>query len=202
MKQIDSVGIDELRPHPRNYRSHPPEQVEHIRASIRQFGQYRAIVVSSDNVILCGHGVWEACKAEGQKTISVHRMDFVHNDSRAEKLLVADNELSRLANDDDSALAELLTDVALHEPLLGSGWDEGSLASLVGECCMPDADWVDLPSGDREPFQQMTFTLSDDQAETVKAAMQAALNAGPFVNTGNENSNGNALARVCEAYRG
>jgi len=59
-----------------------------------------------------------------------------------------------------------------------------------------------MPSGDKAPIQQITFTLHDDQAEAVKAALQKAKAAGPFVDTGNENSNGNALARIAEAYRG
>jgi hypothetical protein len=48
----------------------------------------------------------------------------------------------------------------------------------------------------------MTFTLAAHQAETVRDALKAAKEAGPFVDTGNENSNGNALARICEAYSG
>ena len=60
----------------------------------------------------------------------------------------------------------------------------------------------DLPDGDRAPFQQMTFTLSDEQAEQVKAALDHARSLGPFVDTGNENGNGNALARVCEVFCG
>jgi len=59
-----------------------------------------------------------------------------------------------------------------------------------------------VPDGDRQPFQQMTFTLHDDQAEVVKDALQRAKAAGPFVETINENGNGNALARIAEAYRG
>lgn len=59
-----------------------------------------------------------------------------------------------------------------------------------------------LPDGDRAPFQQMTFTVSDEQAEQVKEALQRAKQLGPFVATGNENSNGNALARICEVFLG
>jgi len=59
-----------------------------------------------------------------------------------------------------------------------------------------------LPDEDRAPFQQMTFTLHDDQAETVREAMKAAKAIGAFIDTGNENSNGNALARICELFLG
>ena len=57
-----------------------------------------------------------------------------------------------------------------------------------------------LPDGDREPFQQMTFTLHDTQVEQVKAAIVASKALGEFVDSPNENSNGNALARICETF--
>lgn len=71
----------------------------------------------------------------------------------------------------------------------------------------PNGDeWADalgaLPEGDRAPFQQMTFTLHDDQVEVVKQALTAAKGMGVFVDSPNENSNGNALARVCEVFLG
>lgn len=58
-----------------------------------------------------------------------------------------------------------------------------------------------LPTGDKEPFQQMTFTLHDTQAEVVRRAIERAKAAGPFHGP-NANSNGNALAHMAEAYLG
>jgi hypothetical protein len=156
--------------------------------------------VSSDGVILAGHGVWTAQKAQGARDVAVVRMDFQHTDPRAEKLMVADNELSRMAVDDDRALAALLADVQRTEGLSGTGWDDGGLDALISGLAAEVTDFPALAEGDRAPFQQMTFTLSDAQAETVREAMALAREAGPFVDTGNENGNGNALARVCEAY--
>ena len=75
-----------------------------------------------------------------------------------------------------------------------------ALLEEVAEQRPPTGMFPELPTGDRAPFQQMTFTLSDMQAQDVKAAMDAAKDAGPFDETGNENSNGNALARICEEY--
>jgi len=67
-----------------------------------------------------------------------------------------------------------------------------------------DDEWSDtfdgLPTEDRAPFQQMTFTLHDEQVEQVKAALSAAKGMGEFADSPNENSNGNALARVCETF--
>jgi len=53
-----------------------------------------------------------------------------------------------------------------------------------------------LPDGDKAPFQQMTFTLADEQAEILKVELDKVKKSEEFkyVETfGNENSNGNAL---------
>jgi hypothetical protein len=53
-----------------------------------------------------------------------------------------------------------------------------------------------LPDGDKAPFQQMTFTLADEQAEQIKNAIAdiKATEEYKYCETlGNENSNGNAL---------
>jgi hypothetical protein len=60
----------------------------------------------------------------------------------------------------------------------------------------------DLADGDREPFQQMTFTLHDSQVEILKRAMEKAKAEGDFSDSPNENSNGNALTLIAEAFCG
>ena len=66
-----------------------------------------------------------------------------------------------------------------------------------------DIDEVGLPElsdGDKEPFQQKTFTLHDEQATDVDSALMLA-RTNPVVDTGiNDNSNGNALALICSQW--
>jgi hypothetical protein len=52
-----------------------------------------------------------------------------------------------------------------------------------------------LEDGEKKPFQQMTFTVADEQAATIKAALEMAkgMNGVTF---GNTNSNGNALYNI------
>ena len=53
-----------------------------------------------------------------------------------------------------------------------------------------------LPDGDKAPFQQMTFTLADEQAEQIKNAIADIKETQEYKyaeTMGNENSNGNAL---------
>jgi IMP dehydrogenase/GMP reductase len=62
-------------------------------------------------------------------------------------------------------------------------------------------DFPELKSGDKEPFQQMTFTLADEQAEIVKEAVKKAQEEG-CESEANQNRNGNALAMICEVFLG
>jgi len=146
-----TVPIDSIKPHPRNYRRHPSAQVDAIRQSLDAFGQYRDVVVSSDGVILAGHGVWLARKAQGAKTIGEVRMDFPHTDPRAEKLMVADNELTKGADDDEAQLAALLADIQRTEGLDGTGWDDRALDALIGEMAAENYFTRDPESAPRIP---------------------------------------------------
>lgn len=60
--ETKKIDISSLKPHPKNYRQHPEDQLAHLVRSIKQNGVYKNIVVSSDMTILAGHGIAEACK--------------------------------------------------------------------------------------------------------------------------------------------
>jgi len=117
-------------------------------------------------------------------------------------LIIADNKLALNASWDMEALLVEVRDLGGEFGEL-MGFSDDELAGMLG-ANMEDVE-TELPQladGDREPFQQMTFTLHDDQAEQVKAAMEKAKAMGAFIDTGNENGNGNALARICETFNG
>ena len=111
---------------------------------------------------------------------------------------IADNRTTDLSTWDQINLASLADDGVD----LSQFWFEDELTRLLET--PGDDEWASafdsLPDGEKSPFQQMTFTLSDAQAEQVNAAMDAAKKMGPFVDTGNDNSNGNALARICGTF--
>ena len=129
-----------------------------------------------------------AIKALGLKEIPddwVKRVDDLTEDEKAEFIIKDNNAFGEY---DWDAVANEWSDY----PLADWGLDVPGFVDDLG-------DEFSLPDGDREPFQQMTFTVSDEQAETIKAALDKAKKAGPFVSD-NENSNGNALARIAENY--
>ena len=128
------VRLDELHAHPSNYRSHPQPQLAHLAQSMREHGVYRNVVIASDGTILAGHGVVEAAREAGLDHIAAVRLDLAPDDPKARKLLAADNELSRLADDDVDALAALLTEIRDDDVdgLFGTGYSDADLSMLLG----------------------------------------------------------------------
>jgi ParB-like chromosome segregation protein Spo0J len=90
-EQLDNVLLDDLKEHPRNYQTHPDDQLEHLMASIKKFGFYRRIVIAKDNTILAGHGVTRAARKMKLKAVPVLKLNIDPNSSAALKLLAGDN---------------------------------------------------------------------------------------------------------------
>jgi hypothetical protein len=142
----------------------------------------------------------ELAMRENQKEIPVTYVDL--SESEEAEILATLDPLSALAFTDKEKLDELLREVhasdkAVTEMLARLA--EKELGYFVG------VDGIEAPQlrdGDRQPFQQMTFTLHDTQAETIKKAMEKARENGGGKSGVNENGNGNALAFVCEAFIG
>lgn len=180
--EAELVDVSSLKAHPRNYRTHLPEQLEHLTASIREHGLYRNVVVANDGTILAGHGVVEACKKLGLAQIPVARLSVGPDDPRALKVLTGDNEIARLGEVDDRRLSEILKELADQDVLLGTGFDKLQLANLVfvtrHESEIKDFDaakaWVGMPTYDesaQEPDELailVTFKSEEDRDLFVK----------------------------------
>lgn len=142
-------------------------------------------------------------EGDGSAPLIYKRLDIpTASDPRARRLGIAANRVAQLNLEwEPGVLSELAADgVDLAGLFTDQEWADVAMVPA------DDNEWGSafgaLPDGDRAPFQQMTFTVSDDQAETIRAALDKAKHLAPFVDTGNENSNGNALARICEAFNG
>jgi hypothetical protein len=185
---------------------------EMVERSLHKLGAGRSILVDRNGKIIAGNKTHEAAAAigldaplvvqsDGTRLVVVQRTDLdMDEDTAARELAIADNRAAETGLEwDTSVLASLGESIDLSQ-----FWTHTEIETLFGD--VPEDEWSDalggLPTGDKAPFQQMTFTVSDEQAEQVKRALGAARHMGPFVDSGNENGNGNALARVCEVFLG
>ena len=65
-------AIDSIRPYPRNARKIPPQAVDKVAASIREFGWRQPIVVDKHGVIIVGHVRYLAALKLGLSEVPVH----------------------------------------------------------------------------------------------------------------------------------
>jgi hypothetical protein len=153
-----TVKTDSIKPHPRNYKKHPEDQLNHLVESIKEYGIYRDIIISSDDYILAGEGVWMAAKLSGFTEINIKQLDVKHDDIRALKLMAIDNEVSHLSFSNQIELATILKEINELdvEKLLGTGYDEMMLSALIlnsrNESEIPNInsakEWLGLPEYD------------------------------------------------------
>ena len=199
--KVERWAIERLVPYARNARTHSDEQVAQIAASITEWGWTTPILVDEKGQIIAGHGRVMAARLLGLETVPVMMADG-WSDAKKRAYVLADNKLALNAGWDQELLALELGDLHAEGFALElTGFSDDELKSLgIGAEALDEMP--KLNDGDREPLQQMAFMLHDLQAETVREALDLAKDMGEFGLTGNENANGNALARVGELFVG
>lgn len=100
MKELKIVYLrpEELTPYERNAKQHPPEQIEHIANSIREFGFRQPLVIDGDNVVVIGHGRLLAAKKLGLDKVPCTRADDL-TEAQIKALRLADNKTNESAWD-------------------------------------------------------------------------------------------------------
>ena len=194
--KIEMLKTDTLIPYARNSRTHSEAQVAQIAGSIREFGFTNPVLIDADNGIIAGHGRIMAAHKLGLAEVPCIRLDHL-TETQRKAYIIADNKLALNSGWDEEMLGLELADLREADfDLSLIGFSEDELGSFdIQETGMPE-----LSSDDKQPFQQITFTLHDDQAEDVQAAIAKAKGMGHGESAVNENSNGNALAFICQNF--
>ena len=184
-KQI--VKISAVKSNPNNPRIIKDDNFQKLVNSIKEFPEMmeiRPIVVNDDMIILGGNMRFKAAKEAGLKEIPIIKVNGLSAEKQRE-FVIKDNVSG---GEWDWTLLQK--------------WDVEELENwgvdMVGFDLDSDELGTDfsLPEGDKAPFQQMTFTLADEQAEQIKNAIADIKETEEYKyaeTMGNENSNGNAL---------
>ena len=132
-EKLERWPVDRLVPYERNARTHSPEQVAQIAASIAEFGFTNPILVASDAGIIAGHGRLAAAKDLGLKEVPVVVLDHL-SDTQRRAYVLADNQLALNAGWDEELLRVELQELQAHEFDLGLlGWSSEQLDGLLAE---------------------------------------------------------------------
>jgi len=193
---ILQVSTGDLIPYAANSRRHSDAQVAQIAASIKEFGFTNPVLIDGENGIIAGHGRVMAAQKLGLAEVPCLVLDHL-SDAQRRAYIIADNKLALNAGWDEGLLTQ---EIARLEE---DGFDldlTGFDSEELGQFDVEGTDMPRLADGDKEPFQQKTFTLHDEQAEEVEAAIAKAKELGHGESGLNKNSNGNALSFVCQFF--
>src|ERR1700683_4071445 len=100
---IERRQIERLIPRATNPRTHPPEQVAQIAASIQEFGWTNPILVGADGDVIAGHGRLLAAQRLGITEVPVIVLAHL-SEAQRRALVIADNQLALSAGWDEEKL--------------------------------------------------------------------------------------------------
>tara|TARA_Y100001937_G_scaffold125135_1_gene191288 strand:+ start:460 stop:1050 length:591 start_codon:yes stop_codon:yes gene_type:complete len=174
-----------------NPRELTEDQHQDLKDSISRFGFVDPLIVNTNkdrkNILVGGHQRLKIAKELGYKKVPCVEVDLTPEKEK---------ELNvRLNKNTGQWDWDSLSSFFDNEELLQWGFKNEDLDFFDNDY----NDEFDLPDGDREPFQQMSFILSDDQIDIVKSALNKAKKKVPFHDS-NSNENGNALWYICNEY--
>jgi len=191
IKNTKNMKINELKPLDKNpFKAKGDAQIEKIAKSIENFErmmEIRKIVIDENNQILGGNKRYFALKKLGYKEIPDAWIEKVTDltEEQKKEFIIKDNAHWGSEWDFD-LLEEWKVDL-----------EDWGVQEIGFDINVDDySEDFSLPNGDKSPLQQITFTLSDEQAEKIKNAIVKVKKTNEYKNIetfGNKNTNGNAL---------
>jgi len=165
------VRADSLRPHPRNWRTHPPAQQEAMRGVLAEIGYADALLVrqltGGDLQLIDGH-----LRAELTPDSLVPVLVLDVTEEEALKLLVTFDPLAAQAETDANMLHALLAEVQTESEAVASLLQSLAAVNPVeAECEMPQPPLDDLflPAS----FQVVVQCIDEDQQRDVYERLKA-----------------------------
>jgi len=187
------MKLSELKTNPDNPRTITDEKLQLLKNSIKEFERMmeaRPIVVDENKIVLGGN----------MRALSLQKLGYIDIPDNWVFVMdgLTEEQKREFVIKDNAGFGEWDWDKIRSDwadlPLGDWGLDVPEIAIEVNEDELTDS--FDLKDGDREPFQQITFTLADEQAIQIKNAIEEIKKTEEFKyceTLGNENGNGNAL---------
>jgi len=129
--QVERWPIKRLIPRVTNPRTHTPEQIGQIAASIREWGWTNPILVGSDGDVIAGHARLLAARELGMTSVPVIQLGHL-SEAQSRALVIADNQLAINAGWSEEMLRvelQALQEASFDLNLVG--FDEEELARLL-----------------------------------------------------------------------
>lgn len=156
--EMQLVNIDRLVPYQNNARTHSPEQINKLRASLREFGFINPVIIDRNFGVIAGHGRIAAARAEGITELPCVFADHLTG-AQKKAYILADNRMA-----------------------LDAGWDEDMLRVEIEALQGADFDLMLTGFDDKELAD--FFGTNDDDAKDDDFDLSSALEQASFVQKG------------------
>ena len=157
--QMELVPTDKLIPYVNNARTHSVEQVNKLRASLREFGFINPVIVDKDLNVIAGHGRILAAKEEKIPEVPCVYVDYL-TEAQKKAYILADNRMA-----------------------MDAGWDEELLRVEI-EALQAEAFDVSLTGFDEKEISDLFKDTDGAGAEDDDFDLSAALEQAAFVEQG------------------
>lgn len=165
--KIEKINIDKIKPYENNAKLHPPEQIEQIKKSIKEFGNNDPIAIDENNVIIEGYGRYKALKELGFKEIEVIRLSHLSDEQKKAYSLIH-NKLTMNTDFDYNILDPELAYI-----------NEIDMSAFDFELSISDENFdteFSLTDDEKPSREQITFVLQREQLKFLESAMDKVKN--------------------------
>ena len=150
-KEMKLVDINKLVPYINNARTHSPEQIAKLRASLREFGFINPVIIDKDYSIIAGHGRVAAAKEEGIDKVPCVLADHL-TPAQKKAYILADNRMAMDAGWDEELLrVEIEALQAEDFDVLLTGFDDDELSKLFDDGAEVKEDDFDVDAELEKP---------------------------------------------------
>jgi hypothetical protein len=163
IRELRRVPARELRPHPRNWRTHSDRQREALRGVLAEIGYADALLArelpDGSLELIDGH-----LRAETTPELLVPVLVLDVDEAEAAKLLLTLDPLANLAGSERDVLAELLAETTTDSAALQTLWDE-LLAATTTELPRDDsplAEAQERPAVEIPELYQLLVECADE----------------------------------------
>lgn len=146
--EMQLVPVDKLIPYVNNARTHSAEQINKLRASLREFGFINPVIIDHDFNVIAGHGRIAAAKAEEIAEVPCVFADHL-TPAQKKAYILADNRMAMDAGWDEELLKVEI------EALQAEAFDIG----LTG---FDEKEISDLFAGDSPDVQEDDFDVDSE----------------------------------------
>jgi len=130
--KIEQIAVDDLLPYAKNSRTHSPEQVAQIAASMVEFGWTNPVLIDANGMIVAGHGRVLAARKLKMDSVPCIRLGHL-TPTQARAYVIADNKLALNAGWDEEMLAAELQSIKEEGLTMDlTGFTEEELFEILG----------------------------------------------------------------------